>query len=935
MSQVVRAESGFAYGVIGADIHVFGDGRPLYVLENLRDPPEPDAEWLLELPSRMLSARHEIVPFTGRERELADLHRWRTAGGRTAALWLHGPGGQGKTRLAARFAREARADGWKVVTAVPGRGSVLPPPGSQDLSVGGADGLLLIADYADQWPLAHLAWLFSNALLYHPGLPTRLLLLARGADLWPAVRATLADTQVSGSGVILAPLSGEDGERDAMFRAARDAFAARHGTIADLRPPELAGPEFGLTLTVHMAALAAVDAQREGHRPPEDVASLTVHLLDREQRRWARLTDAPEVMNRTVFTAALTGPLEHHVAGTLLESLRMPRAAERILHDHAASYPPADPLRPSALEPLSPDRLAEDFLALTLPGHTADFPAQDWAPATLDALLPRGETPPPSWAARAMTLLTSAAERWPHVRAGYLYPLLRDAPWLAVTGGAALAALAGLDDVDPALLEGVRERLPGHDDAELDPAAAVLMSRLAEHRLAASDDPAEHASVLHDLALSLSGAGRYDESLAVTERSVALYRRLADDEPGRHELDLAGALNNLATRLHYARRPSEALEASRQSVEIRRRHLPLEQSVGLAQALSNYAVDLHTAGRRVEALQADSEALEIYRVAARYGAHKGAIAGALFNLGAHLSALLRDEAAIAATRQGLAMLRPLARDNPAVHEGGLPLGLANVADWLTAWGQQREQIVADIIRSGGTPDPDDLGPPRWREEALEAITQAVEIERRRARANPAALQSSLEGTLRTYGRVLTALGHEQDALAATREADALLAHLGPSAEPHRPPYTPYGEGASEIIDGVLLSLYRYLAAVDLAAYGPDLADRLTLFESDPALFEEAAEIRRRLAVLDPGVHEPEYAQTLRQLGDMLWLAGRRTDSVETMERAAEVTARLAAEDPHTYEPMLISYLDRLAYRLKVTGRRADARAVRHRRRSLG
>jgi hypothetical protein len=163
----------------------------------------------------------------------------------------------------------------------------------------------------------------------------------------------------------------------------------------------------------------------------------------------------------------------------------------------------------------------------------------------------------------------------------------------------------------------------------------------------------------------------------------------------------------------------------------------------------------------------------------------------------------------------------------------------------------------------------------------------VEIERRHARANPAALQSSLEGTLRTYGRVLTALGHEQEALAATREADALLAHLGPSAEPHRPPYTPYGEGASEIVNGVLLNRYRYryLATVDLAAYGPELADPLTLFESDLALLGEGAEIRRRLADLDPGLHEPEYAQTLRQLGDMLWPAGRRTDSVETMERA--------------------------------------------------
>ncbi|MFI2761777.1 hypothetical protein ACH5A3_23370 [Streptomyces echinatus] len=29
--QEVRAEAGYAYGAIGADIHVFGDGTPVYL----------------------------------------------------------------------------------------------------------------------------------------------------------------------------------------------------------------------------------------------------------------------------------------------------------------------------------------------------------------------------------------------------------------------------------------------------------------------------------------------------------------------------------------------------------------------------------------------------------------------------------------------------------------------------------------------------------------------------------------------------------------------------------------------------------------------------------------------------------------------------------------------------------------------------------------
>ncbi|MFJ1546429.1 hypothetical protein [Streptomyces sp. NPDC088246] len=54
---MVRAEGGFAYGVIGADIHVFGDGVPLYLLQNWRPAPTPDPAFLCELPSRLLNAR--------------------------------------------------------------------------------------------------------------------------------------------------------------------------------------------------------------------------------------------------------------------------------------------------------------------------------------------------------------------------------------------------------------------------------------------------------------------------------------------------------------------------------------------------------------------------------------------------------------------------------------------------------------------------------------------------------------------------------------------------------------------------------------------------------------------------------------------------------------------------------------------------------------
>ncbi|MEU8613348.1 hypothetical protein AB0C29_35720, partial [Actinoplanes sp. NPDC048791] len=102
--QHVIAKNGFAYGAIGADIHVLGDDVPVYVLENRRPPPEVDAAWLRQAPSRMLNARFAVVGFTGRTDELAELRGWREQDAPLSAQWIFGPGGAGKSRLADRLA---------------------------------------------------------------------------------------------------------------------------------------------------------------------------------------------------------------------------------------------------------------------------------------------------------------------------------------------------------------------------------------------------------------------------------------------------------------------------------------------------------------------------------------------------------------------------------------------------------------------------------------------------------------------------------------------------------------------------------------------------------------------------------------------------------------------------------------------------------------
>ncbi|MFI0779334.1 ATP-binding protein [Streptomyces sp. NPDC021212] len=469
--------------MVGADLHVFPDRGPVYLLTEHRSArPSPDDNWLTAQPSRLLNARFQVVDFTGRDRELSRLEAWRDRlGPRLSALWLHGPGGQGKSRLAAQFAARSAMAGWKIVDATHSAVTVLPPPASQDMRLESATGLLMIVDYADRWPPSHLAWLFSNALL-HRQIPTRLLLLARSVKAWPAVRASLEHMQSDAVDLPLQPLTDQAGrsDRDRMFTVARDCFAAGYG-VADavIGPPSsLHRPEFGLVLALHIAALATVDAHVHGDRPPEDMAHLSSYLLDRERKHWTQLhtnqyegldfRTSPSVMSRTVFTAALSGATTHPKGASLLSALHLD-STDRVLADHAMCYPPTE--TGTVLEPLYPDRLAEDFLALALPGHSVTgYSAESWAPSTVEALTRRdanGE--PPEHILRALTFLTAAAApgRWPHVST-HLRAILRADPTLAVTAGSAvLTALADID-LDSGLLEAVEASFPEDRHTDLD-----------------------------------------------------------------------------------------------------------------------------------------------------------------------------------------------------------------------------------------------------------------------------------------------------------------------------------------------------------------------------------------------------------------------------------------------------------------------------------
>jgi hypothetical protein len=963
--QAISVESGIGYGVIGADMHVFADGVPVYLLANWRGAEQADPSWLRDMPSRMLNARFAVVGFTGRDEELAWLREWRQAGPRLTVRWLHAPGGTGKTRLAAQFAAESAVDNWKVVTAIRGPGTILPELPSQDLRSGDARGLLLIVDYADQWPLTHLATLLSNRLFGQSEVRTRVLLMARTEDAWERVRRQIAAEPLDASSQHLGPLPASLARREEMFIAARDSFGRRYGLAeADLSglgsPVPLDHHDLGLTLAVHVAALVAVHAHVKDRPTPADPASLTAYLLDREHDHWQHLygdqthelnpagrtfTTAPGVMSRVVFAAALTGPVPRPAGIGALRGLDDIPDPGRTLADHAHCYPPVERAAGLVLEPLYPDRLAEDFLALTIPGHGADFPDKPWAAETGDALLVRSpDGDAAMWTPRAIIFLAAAAERWDHVGPRYLYPLLSADPRLAVeAGSAALSSLAHLADVPIDVIEAIEKELPAHSDPDIDAGAAAVMQRLAPYRLARTNAPEERAWLYDQLASRLSWAGlraqaldaaregvticrslaaenprQFTRALAVNVtklgkyladmgqlkqareaafEAAALWKTLADADPDGYGPQLAGSLQDLGHSMADAGRLREARSAAEKAVAIWRRLMeknPVAHRQGLADSLLSVAAHYAEAGQWAPAAASSGEAAGIYRELAAQSpvTAEPTLALTLNNLSGHLAELGEHARALAAAQEAVAIRRRLAKANRAAFEPGLVSSLDKLAGCLAAQGSA--------------------------EDALLAAEEALEISRRLAEQTPAAFDPQFAFMLHNVGYYRANLGRPEEALAASQQSAEVwrrLASGDPAAYSHRlaqslsalaSDLTELGRDAEALAiaeEGIAIlrgtaEAHPATLAGALANLGGYLARRGQP-ERALTVTEEAVGIYRDLAQAYPAAHGANYATALNKLSLRYSELGRTAQAVAAMQNSAEVSRRLAAGNQTT------------------------------------
>ncbi|MGW5263595.1 tetratricopeptide repeat protein [Microbispora sp. NPDC004025] len=913
-------------------------------------------------PSELLRACHGLIAFTGRGGLLAELADWRDARQKVAVRLIHGPGGQGKSRLAGHVAQLWARQGW-VVLAAHHRRDRSTALEFEVPAFDGAAGVLVVVDYAERWDIADLLTLLRDA--HASGrLPVRVLLLARPAGTWwDSLKGRMRrDLGLVPSRGELEPLEQESGiTRAGLFAAARDRFAELLGVPGAggvAAPPALERHEaYRLVLSVHMAALAAVLAVERGQVAPGDPVRVSEFLLARERDHWEAMASArrekplatsPEAMGQVVYVATLTGRLgyEDGKAALARAEVESTQAIGQLLKDHAVCYPPAGPASPegvsaphssaTVLEPLYPDRLGEDFIALSVPGHSCDFPVDLWAQAAPARLLappagadggPGEEGGVPVWARHAVTTLIEAAHRWPHLARRQLYPLLADAPHLAVhAGGAALARLAALEDIDVGLLAAIEAMLPGHRHIDLDIGAAAIASRLAEHRLAAATDLAARAHIHDDLAVRLIYAGLHGRALAEGDQAVRLWRRLAALDRDAHLIGLAMSLHNHAHQLADVGRRAEAVPVSEEAVRLYLELAELDRDAylpGLAMSLDNHAGRLADVGRRAEAVPVSEQAVRLYfELTDRDpGAYLPALALSLNNYALRLAEVGRRAEAVPVSAEAVRLYGELAELNRNAYLPDLAGSLNNHAVRLAEVGRRAEAVpvsaeavrlsaeLAELNRDAYLPSlalsltnhAVRLAEAGRRAEAVPVSEEGVRLRRELAELNRDAYLPGLAMSLTNHANRLADVGRRAEAVPLSEESVRLHGEL---AELNRDAYLPGLATSMNNHAALLVGMRRRAEAVPFS--------------------EESVRLRRELAELNRDAYLPSLAISLNNYAALLAEVGRRAEAVPVSEEAVRLHGELAELNRDAYLPGLAAALYNHSLRLAEAGRRTEA-----------
>ncbi|MGW4652391.1 tetratricopeptide repeat protein [Kitasatospora sp. NPDC004289] len=913
-------------------------------------------------PAALLHASRQTVPFHGRQALLADLRAWCGRDGFGAWL-LHGPGGQGKTRLAHHLAALLAADGWAVLwpradaTAADLRElrEVVKP-------------LLVVLDYAEARTGQLTA--FVEAAAHHPDTtPFKVLLLARtDGDWWTQAKSAtrLTEDYLDGApSMLLEPLEQDPGPRPEAYRAAAQSLAgalpdvkgmAEHDwrSAADTLPiPGLDHDAFANALTLQMTALADLldTATPAGPGTPllsaDQVQGVEDRLLGHERRYWQHgatvhgLTPVPSrgALETALAAAHLVGAADRDQAGRMWSAIPALADQPRDRRDTvtawiAALYPTTVPGRPWGA--LQPDRLAERHIGRILAAdpNLAERLVDDADDAQVAQLLTvySRAAAHPVFDGRLDTHLTTLCVRHRHrlalhviataVQVDHPQPLITALDTLTTDPTTALGDLTTLHD-----------QLP-HSSRRLARTAAHLAEAVTNRYLAlAAADPDAYlpslARALNNLSVRLGEVGRRAEGLAASEEAARHYRTLTAADPDAYLPSLAAALNNLSSRLGEVGRRAEGLAACEEAARHYRTLTAADPDAylpNLAKSLNNLSVRLGEVGRRAEGLAASEEAARHYRTltAADLDAYLPYLAGTLSNLSNRLGEVGRRAEALAASEEAARHYRTLTAADPDAYLPDLAKALNNLSIRLGEVGRRAEALAAseEAARhyrtlAEATPDvylPDlamalnnlsiDLGEVGRRAEGLAACEEAARHYRALAEATPDVYLPDLAGTLNNLASRLGEVGRRAEGLAACEEA---ARHYRTLAEATPDAYLPSLATALNNLSNRLGEVGRRAEAL--------------------AACEEAARHYRTLTEATPDAYLPDLAGTLNNLSVDLGEVGRRAEALAACEEAARHYRTLTAATPDVYLPDLAMALNNLSVRLGEVGRRAEALAA--------
>lgn len=895
------------------------------VREPLRDLPTGDV-----LPSSLLRCEHAVVPFTGREDELARIVSWCDSESTFAVRLYTGAGGRGKTRLAVEACLRARARGWDA-GFLDRRGLAealtTTPEALDSLLAARRAPRLLVLDYAET-QRAHVESLLWRATRKKRGRPVRLVLIARSrGDWWTAIqRRDYHLGLVVGVGaepIALDPLAMGQAEREQVYRAAAAAFAEKLKIedAATAYAPDLAAPHFEQVLFLHLAALAHVLGETLTGR-----ADLLDFVLDHEERYWKhRATDlgVDDVvqfsLGSVAATVALAGgyPSANTLADALAhhpdlegESRRERVAVARVFADLYG--------RDDRIEPLTPDPIAERLIAVAITRHREWMNA--WFEHSTDDEVKQGLVVLNricSVHAEARRWITDILARDPH----RLAPLAID---VAIQGGDPIGRVLAeyiAHNPNPLLAQEVESSIPSRTLALREFAVVAI-----EQALTVSEVENDRARLLNNLGLRLSDLGRREEALAAAQDSTNRYRSLAAADPESYRRDLAAGLNNLGLRLRDLGRRSEAIAATKEASEIY--HILAEADhvdflPDLAMSQMNLSVALSDLGEREEALTAAMDAVGHYRQLdeARSTAFLPELAMSLSNLGNRYSDLGRREDALAVAGEAARIYRRLCEAHPDAFMPELAMSLNNLGNRLFELGLHHNALEAteeamairarlalarpDVFLSDFSSSQINLSRSLSQlglnKEALDAAEEAVESTRRLEREHSGAFLPILVMSLNNLGLRLGELGRYDDALDVQQEAVEYLRRL-----------------VKDFPDVFLVKLADSLnnLAITLTALG-----RYVEAFSATA---EATEYYRGLVEDRPNAFEPHLAASLSNLGSRLGNLGRHEEAISVSREAAWHFRRLAEAQPDAFLPNLARVLHNMSVLLGTVGQLKDA-----------